>query len=150
MAGGLVMMAVRKMIVPKVMPQQMQPDAFSEEQEMKVAAGTRLGHSALMGSVYGLTRSKLRFMPPPLMGAAFALGVWALSFEGWIPALGIKEKTSSKLPQKWFVPIMGHMVYGAVTALAFKRLSSSQRQKPTREPYTSRENLFLLAMREQQ
>ena len=149
-AGGLVMMAMRKKVVPKVMPKQMKPDGFvpkqtvewaeekvsrpealSEQQEMKAAAGAHLGYSALMGAVYGLARPQLQSLPAPLLGAAFGLSVWGLSFEGWMPALGIKEKTTSKPPQKWFVPIMGHMVYGAVTALAFEALHGSRQRKTT-------------------
>jgi pimeloyl-ACP methyl ester carboxylesterase/uncharacterized membrane protein YagU involved in acid resistance len=148
MTGGLVMMMMRKRMVPKIMPQPMQPDEFvpqevikwtetqvghpqalSDGQEMKAAAGAHLGYSALMGTLYGLARPLMQTVPTPLAGAAFGLGVWALSFEGWMPALGIIERTTDKPAQKWLVPIMGHMVYGAVTALAFEALTSTNRRE---------------------
>lgn len=146
--GGLVMLAMRKNVVPRVMPKQVQPDAFvpkeavewtearikrphalSESQEMKAAVSAHLGYSALTGSLYALARPTVRSLPTPLAGALFGLAVWGVSFEGWMPALGMKERTTAKPTQKWFVPIMGHMVYGVVTALSYEAFNRAQQQK---------------------
>jgi hypothetical protein len=53
--------------------------------------------------------------------------VWGASFEGWAPALGVMERTTEKPLPKWIAPLMGHMVYGAVTGLVFETLQSRGR-----------------------
>lgn len=61
-------------------------------------------------------------VPAPVAGALFGLAVWALSFEGWMPAVGIMRRTTEEPPKKWPAPIMGHVVYGVATALVYDAL----------------------------
>jgi hypothetical protein len=142
-AGGAVMAMMMQKIAPKVMPQSMRPDEFipkkaiqwaertagrpdalGDSTEMKAAMGAHLGYSALAGAVYGLARPLARDLPVPISGAAFGMGVWALSFEGWMPAMGIMERTTDEPPRKWPAPIMGHAIYGVATALAYEGLGA--------------------------
>jgi uncharacterized membrane protein YagU involved in acid resistance len=144
-AGGLAMTAMVQKVAPKVVPEEMRPEGFapkkavqwaeeragksealSEDQEMKAAMGVHLGYSALGGAAYGIARDGLRTVPAPLMGAVMGLGVWAVSFEGWMPAVGIMERTTDKPVKKWPAPIMGHLIYGVVTALSFTGLEALQ------------------------
>lgn len=146
-AGGVVMTAMRMKVAPKVLPEEMQPEEFvpkeavewaeekagqpqalSEAQEMSVALVAHLGYSALMGSLYGIGRPQLKAVPAPLAGALFGLAVWGVSFEGWMPAVGIIERTTDKPPKKWTPYVMGHIVYGAVTALGYEGLEKLQKQ----------------------
>lgn len=73
------------------------------------------------GTLYGLSLTT-RVVPAPLSGALFGMAVWAASFEGWMPALGIMERTTSKPVPKWAAPLMGHLIFGVTTALVFERL----------------------------
>lgn len=142
MAGGAVMTLMIRKAAPKIMPPSMRPDEFApqkavewaeravgrpdmldEPTEMKAAMGTHLGYSALAGAVYGLVRPSTSDLPTPVAGAAFGMSVWALSFEGWMPAVGIMERTTDKPVTKWPAPIMGHMVYGITTAVAYEVLA---------------------------
>ena len=61
-------------------------------------------------------------LPAPLMGAMFGVGLWAVSLQRRMPALGIMEAPTEKLPKKLPMPIMAHVVYGAMTALAYDAL----------------------------
>lgn len=144
-AGGLAMTLMVQKVAPRVLPEEMRPDGFapkkavewteeetgrpealSEGQEMKVAMVGHLGYSAAAGAVYGLAREEVRSVPTPLAGAALGLALWVLSFEGWMPAVGIMERTTEKPMKKWPAPIMGHVLFGVVTALAFAGLERPQ------------------------
>lgn len=45
-----------------------------------------------------------------------------LSFEGWMPALGIMEATTDLPIEKRLPNVMGHVIYGAATAVAYEAL----------------------------
>lgn len=140
-AGGLAMTGMVWKVAPHVIPEDMRPDEFvpkkavrwaeeqmghpdalTKEQEQAAAMGAHLGYSALMGALFGLAQPKLEGLPTPVAGVAFGLAVWALSFEGLMPVLGIMERTTDKPMKKWPPPIMGHVVYGNTTAFAFDAL----------------------------
>lgn len=146
-AGGLAMTAMMSKVAPKMIPADMRPDgsvpkkavewaeaqigrpnALSDDQAQKVAMAVHLGYSALGGALYGLARQKMEqkaeHIPIPVAGALFGLAVWALSFEGWLPAVGIMKRTTDEPVKKWPAPIMGHLVYGTATALAFDALGN--------------------------
>ncbi len=142
-AGTAVMTLMMRRAAPKMVPEEMRPDEFppkrvvewaeeqagephalTESQEMKVAMGAHFAYGSGSGAVYGLLRSQLDGLPAPLMGAMFGVGLWAFSFEGWMPALGVQEATTEKPPQKWPMPVMAHIVYGVTTALAYEALEN--------------------------
>jgi hypothetical protein len=58
------------------------------------------------------------------MGAMFGVALWAVSLEGWMPALGVMEAPTEKSPEKVPMPVMAHILYGATTALACEALEN--------------------------
>jgi hypothetical protein len=50
------------------------------------------------------------------------LAVWAVSYQGWIPALGILPKASEDRPARPAVMVTAHVVYGAVLGALEERL----------------------------
>lgn len=139
--GGMAMTAMMKGVAPHVLPADMRPEkiapkkfvewaeaeaghpeALTEGQEKAAAMAAHLGYSALMGALFGLARRRADAAPIPLAGAAFGLAVWAVSFEGWMPALGIMQRTTEKPLKQWPAPLMGHVVYGTATAAAYAAL----------------------------
>jgi hypothetical protein len=140
-AGTAVMTLMMKKVAPQVIPEEMRPDEFvpkrvvewveaeagqpnalTESQEVKAAMGAHFSYGSGMGAAYGLARSAMDGIPAPLAGAMFGLALWGLSFEGWMPALGVQEATTEKPPKKWPMPIMAHLMYGVTTALAYEAL----------------------------
>lgn len=137
--GGLVMYGMKQMVAPSVIPEEMRregfapkkavewaeeragnPDALTEDQEEKAAMAAHLAYSAAFGALYGAVRRKMDGVPAPLAGAIFGLAVWKASFDGWMPALGIMPATTD-LPMKKRPPdLMGHVVYGAATAVSYE------------------------------
>lgn len=141
MAGTAAMTLMMRKVAPKVIPAEMRPDEFvpkkavewaeeqageshalTESQEMKVAMAAHFTYGSGNGALYGLLRSRLDGLPAPLMGALFGVALWAVSFEGWMPALGVMEAPTEKSPRKVPMPVMAHLVYGVTTALAYGAL----------------------------
>lgn len=137
-AGGVAMTVMMTKVAPRVIPQSMRPDkpapektvewaervagvpgALSGKSEKGAAMAAHLAYSAAAGAGYGLARSSfpaLQQVPTPAAGALFGLIVWAVSFEGLLPELGVMERTTQHPPKRWPAPLMGHTIFGVVTA----------------------------------
>lgn len=136
------MTLMMRVVAPKVIPQDMQPDEFvpkkvvewaerrtghtgelSDQEELKASYPLHFGYGSTMGSVYGQLRGHVPNLPAPLAGALFGVGVWAFSFEQLLPRLGVMPATTEQPKRKWLPPVMAHVVFGVTTALAFEALS---------------------------
>jgi hypothetical protein len=100
------------------------PAALTPREEGAAASIAHLGYGASMGALYGLLRPHLRELPPAAAGAAWGLLVWTAGYQGWMPAAGVRPRTTDQPPTKWPVPIGNHVVFGVVTALGYERLVS--------------------------
>ncbi|MDK3258722.1 DUF1440 domain-containing protein [Blastococcus capsensis] len=140
-AGGVAMTVMMTKVAPHVVPQSMRPDkpapekavewaeqeagrpdALSGKSEKGAALAAHLAYSAAAGAGYGLVRSALQRVPPPAAGAVFGLTVWAVSFEGLLPAIGVMQRTTEHPPKRWPAPLMGHTIFGVVTAVLAARI----------------------------
>lgn len=101
---------------------------------MAAAMTAHLAYGALLGGLYGLGRERMPALPAPLAGALFGAATWVIGFEGWMPALGITERTTEKPPKKWPAPIMAHMVYGATMALVNEALQRREQPRHSAPP----------------
>jgi hypothetical protein len=50
----------------------------------------------------------------PAAGAAFGIGVWALSYLGWVPALGIMPPPHRDRPGRPTAMVLAHLIYGTL------------------------------------
>jgi len=94
----------------------------TERQADAMAVVAHLGFGAGTGAAYALAP---RVGPPVLRGVVAALAVWAVSYQGWVPALGILPKASEDRPARPAVMIAAHVVYGAVLGTVEQRLRRS-------------------------
>jgi hypothetical protein len=140
-AGVAAMTALMTQVAPRLVPHALLPSrpaplrVIDRAEELagvqagpakeKVAAlAAHLGYSAAAGAAYGLARRRpgLGSLPAPAAGAGFGLLVWAMSFEGLLPALHVMPRTTQDPPVRWPAPLLGHAVFGAVTAAVARRL----------------------------
>lgn len=78
------------------------------------AVATHLGFGATMGALYGWARRHVpRVLPPALEGATFGTAVWAASYMGWVPALGIMPTPAHDRRGRPTSMVLAHWVYGA-------------------------------------
>ncbi len=69
---------------------------------------------AVMGAAYGLLVGDRR--PSIASGILFGTAVWAVSYAGWVPALGIMPSPSRDRPLRPEVMLVAHWAYGASLA----------------------------------
>lgn len=74
-----------------------------------------LAFGAIAGALFAGLRALLR--PPGsgvVHGVLFALGVWLVSYQGWIPALRLLPPASRDHPERPAAMVAAHVVYGTV------------------------------------
>jgi hypothetical protein len=87
----------------------------SERTENALASLAHLGFGSSVGAVYALLRRWLDTPgPETLHGVGYGLGVWGVSYLGWVPALGILPPVTRDRRDRQATMLLGHAVYGAV------------------------------------
>ncbi len=85
-----------------------------------------LGFGASMGALFGVlpraSREPLLPDSPAARGALFGLAVWATSYAGWIPKLGLMPSPENDRPGRPTSMVLAHLIYGAVLGRAFRSL----------------------------
>lgn len=83
-----------------------------------------LGFGAGAGVLYALLPPAVRSAP---RGALFGLGIWATSYAGWIPALGLMKRPKRDRPGRPTSMVLSHLVYGAVLGALTARTATPDR-----------------------
>ena len=97
-----------------------------------LSAALHLAFGASQGALYALGQELLTLRkrgpaaPSALSGVPFALAVWAASYMGWIPALGILPKPSRDRPGRPTSMVLAHIVYGAALSNVLRRSRNSR------------------------
>ncbi|WP_229802858.1 DUF6789 family protein [Planobispora rosea] len=79
------------------------------------------GFGAAGGALFGLLTRGRR--PPAPAGIGYGLAIWLVSYQGWVPGLGILPPISRDRPGRVAVMAAGHVVYGAALAAAMRSLN---------------------------
>lgn len=87
----------------------------SGETQDLLAVVTHVGFGAAAGSLYAVIQRRLRPpVPPVVAGMVFATGVWLVSYQGWVPALGIMAPATRDRPGRPQSMLVAHLVFGVV------------------------------------
>jgi uncharacterized membrane protein YagU involved in acid resistance len=117
--SGVMLIVHRLGAVDKASPRVITEKALSvvaDAPESVVQTSTRashFGYGTAAGAAFGVIAPR---MPGPrwLRGIAFATGLMLLSYEGWVPALGILPPLHGQSVGRKASLIVGHLVYGGV------------------------------------
>ena len=105
-------------------------DLAPDETAVDVAASmTHVAFGAAAGLAFGLLRPRLLAVPPEATALAWGLVIWAVSYFGWVPALGIVPPPSEDRPGRAWTMALAHVVYG-VSLGALWRVTFRARSKP--------------------
>lgn len=89
-------------------------DARSEAAQDALASVAHLGFGVGSGAVFAVLHRRLRLpIPAELHGVVFGTLVWAVSYRGWVPALGIMPPAEEDQPGRPAAMVLAHWVYGA-------------------------------------
>jgi uncharacterized membrane protein YagU involved in acid resistance len=83
------------------------------------------GFGAAAGAVYSLVTPEPR-NNPLVKGMLFGLGLWTVSYSGWIPAAGILRFPSQESKRYVFLEVMAHLVWGGFLGALTPRLRVSR------------------------
>jgi len=95
-------------------------------------------YGAAVGALYAPLAQRLRLRAPAARaaaGAAYGVGVWVLSYLGWIPALRILAPATRHPARRNALMIFAHVVWGISLDTALRSLrGSSAPPRPTADP----------------
>jgi putative membrane protein len=95
----------------------------AEMSDGALAATTLISHfsyGAMAGAVYGLSSERVP-LQPSIKGPLAGFVVWAGSYLGLIPALGILSPATRHPWRRNLLMILAHFVWGATMAMIFKK-----------------------------
>jgi hypothetical protein len=96
--------------------------ARDEEAQDAAAMLLHFGFGIGSGALFGLLHRRLPFrVPGALHGMLFACIIWATSYQGWIPALGIMPPASEDRPDRPRIMLLAHLIYGALLGTLVER-----------------------------
>ena len=91
----------------------------TEREADAMAVVVHVGFGATIGAAYALLP---RVGSPAARGLVTAMTVYAASYQGWIPALGILPRATQDRPGRPAVMVAAHVVYGTVLGAVEERL----------------------------
>jgi hypothetical protein len=102
-----------------------------------LGAATHFAFGAGAGTLFSLVVGAKQPRVP--LGITYGLAIWAVSYQGWVPALGIMPPAHRDRPERQSVMALAHVVYGSALVLALNRLSRGEhiatvRGYPVRSP----------------
>jgi hypothetical protein len=87
------------------------------------------GFGATAGAAYAATAGRLPG-PPAVKGSLFGVVVWAVSYLGWLPALGLTPPATDEPARRNALMVGAHVVWGAAVGVVADRLADRGRAGP--------------------
>lgn len=101
---------------------------LDREEETAATYVSHFGYGTTVGGLYGLIcESGLR--PSAGSGAAYGLFVWAGSYLGLLPALGLLSPATRHPPRRTLLMIAAHLVWGATLGALLQLLHPTRRSR---------------------
>jgi hypothetical protein len=79
-----------------------------------LTTAAHFGYGAGAGGLYGALHRRLRSPIGLVDGLIYGAAVWAASYAGWIPALGILPPPQRDRPARQRAMLLAHLLYGGV------------------------------------
>ncbi len=116
---------------------------IDERQMQQLTLAGHVGYGAVCGAVFGLIAP--RNVPAAMAaGMVFGLGVWAGSYLGLLPAIGVRQSATEDPSARSGLMIAAHMTWGAAAGAIIgsvdrgsgaRAVQSSRRRASRQDPY---------------
>src|SRR5688572_1881537 len=102
-------------------------EAMDEEERVAATLVSHFGYGTVTGALYGAIADKID-APPVAKGVAWGLAVWAGSYLGLLPALGILQPATKHPARRNALMIAAHVIWGASLGLVTEAMSDRRRR----------------------
>jgi hypothetical protein len=92
---------------------------------VSLTAAEHVGFGAAAGAVYGLVSHVAR--PNAVTGLLAGLGVWAMSYAGWLPAAQLMPAPHKDEPGRQAAVVLAHIAYGVTLGVLTQRWAKRYR-----------------------
>src|SRR5262249_39177796 len=99
---------------------------LNEEEHRRLTVAAHFAYGAAAGAVYAQLAERMEFSPMAC-GALYGLAVWAGSYLGLLPAVGILRPATQHPARRAALMIAAHVVWGAATGALIGRGRNSRR-----------------------
>ena len=93
-------------------------------QQDATASLLHVAFGAGAGAAFGVVAPRVPVPSLPL-GMAYGLGIWGVSYMGWIPGLGIMPPADRDRPGRQAVMFAAHLIYGAALGALARRVANT-------------------------
>jgi len=95
-----------------------------------LAALVHFSFGGVAGAIFALATRRPRLpVPPGVQGVLYGALIWAVSYSGWVPALGLLPPPSRDEPRRPPLMVVAHGLYGWTLAAYVKRRAASRSQE---------------------
>jgi hypothetical protein len=102
----------------------MELDDLSDSQQEALKLAQHFAFGAACGAAFGLATGIIR--PTVVAGVIVALAVWKLSYDGWIPALGIMPPPERDEQGRQGALIAAHVAYGLALGMLLDKMTAKE------------------------
>jgi uncharacterized membrane protein YagU involved in acid resistance len=104
-----------------------------EDQRLALTLVSHFGYGTGMGGLYGAGARHVGNgqVPAAAKGVAYGLAVWAGSYLGLLPSLGLLSSATRHPARRNLLMIAAHIVWGAVLGVMTERLQTTAKEKRT-------------------
>lgn len=88
-------------------------DYLSDDTQEDLTVLNHFAYGATVGGIYGLMPAETSRESAALRGVCYGVGVWAISYLGWLPAAGLYRPATRDWPRRNLRMLAAHVVWGA-------------------------------------
>jgi uncharacterized membrane protein YagU involved in acid resistance len=100
-------------------------EGMGETSRRELAMLNHFAYGAAVGAAFGPIAGRVP-AHPVVTGIGYGLGVWAVSYLGWLPAAGILEPATRQPARRNALRIAAHIVWGGATGYIAHRLDAAE------------------------
>jgi uncharacterized membrane protein YagU involved in acid resistance len=104
-------------------------DDFSHEERLRLTVLSHFGYGAAAGAGYGVLPASQSLQAAVMSGMSYGLAVWAASYLGWLPSVGLYRSAEDDPPERNALMIAAHLVWGGVLGVGTEQLTAKRVQR---------------------
>jgi uncharacterized membrane protein YagU involved in acid resistance len=104
---------------------------LNESQRLGLTLAAHLGYGTTVGALYGPLAQRVSG-PAAVKGMGYGLIVWAVSYLGLLPVLGLIRPATQHAARRNALMIAAHLVWGATLGLLTERMAPREKRKTSR------------------